>query len=317
MYRKPGTRVFFTTADPSVHYELTCGNCQFPITEDDPLCPRCQERLEHCPVCSDCTQTRAPKREPDHKGERTCPVCGVKRVAFGDLRLSQLKGSFCGNIYGCPAGGLLLRTNEFALLPEKASLCPICRDESLRPFDVKTFSYHVSRCVFCSTCFRPASDWTRGWGEGHDNLDRVVRPQADRDERCALCGRDDRQPGGPPGPITGVVIAALRGDNTPGEDPVDDKTYLSMAELGRLMILEKNDERMFDAAFRLWFQPNAALVVESQPTLKIQERVSHLVEGTLEPEVRRVLVRRTLRFLELWERKLMRKDRVASRPSAR
>ena len=164
IFRRAGGHIFLCASDSKARYEAACGHCHYPILADQAQCPRCRRELETCPCCNALRHVRSPRHDPDPETEiKTCSVCGVRRVPFGSREHVDLEGSFCTNIFGCPAGGLLLTTGEFALLPRGASLCPICRHESLRPLSVSAFDDLREGCFFCRECFGERDSWKAGW----------------------------------------------------------------------------------------------------------------------------------------------------------
>jgi RNA polymerase subunit RPABC4/transcription elongation factor Spt4 len=298
LFRKTPRHIFITTKDPEFRYELLCGRCEYPLAEEDNVCPRCQMELEECPVCTDVKHMKAPKvrSEPSGMGH-TCPVCKVRRIPFGDKTLADLRGSFCTNLYGCPAGGLLLKKGEFGLLPDKASICPVCHHDTLKPLGVEAFAYHLQRCIFCNTCFGPASSWAKGW-TARPSLEVLGEVAGDHHTPCPLCGRNDHQD-----PQTGRVIS-VSVDRGEGEQPMDllAEHYLRICELGRILILDKEDDEAFVKAFYLWF--DSGVKGFDQDFITVGHVVDHLIDGTLKPELRQTLQRRLDRFLENWKMKL-------------
>lgn len=324
------SHVFITTEDPHYRYEWVCAHCEYPVTLEDTCCPRCQRALEDCPVCSCLRHVRVPCVQRDAQGGRRCPACGVRRVSFGDLALAQVEGTFCTNIYGCPAGGFLLRTDEYAVLPGDATLCPVCRDAGFRPLDVRTFPYHVTHCLFCSTMYQPMAAWRPGWGKPPDVLGDLVEPAGEGLDDCALCGRRDAVDGIPAVTETrpSAVAQITRLDGTAVEPPlrapeaaaqadkrirwqsrlsegsessadasVDD--YLRMAELGRLLAIEPSLRRAFPRVFGAWFGSGFdGNGFHPPPGPAISHIVGLLLEGTRLPSHRRTLQRRVTELVE-------------------
>lgn len=308
----PESHTFITTEDPEYKYEVLCGYCEYPLEKIDDKCPRCQQDLEDCPVCGAERHRKSLRTEIDPvTGGRTCSVCGVTRISFGERRISDLRGSFCTNIYGCPAGGLLLRTEEFAILPHDATLCPICRSADLPPADVRTFTHLLNSCWFCNTCFGAPDFWRRGWSTaGNPNLEKVREAlRTTADPPCRLCGRNDQR----------VDVEARKGDGGPDSDihiqsfsidtegrtqtnVLSESEYIRVAELGRILILEPDDVAAFGKAFDAWFSS----AFKSQGRITVRQVVDELLAGTLYPVQHRILQRRLERFLHAWERKLPR-----------
>ncbi len=306
LFRKPGSNIFITPRDTEYRYELLCGRCEYPVAVDEKECPRCQVQLEDCPVCTQLKHRKAPKLEPRGivRG-KTCPVCLVRRIPFGEATLSELKGSFCTNLYGCPAGGLLLQSGEFALLPEKTSLCPVCRDESILPLAVEALAYRLRRCLFCSTCFGPASTWAKGWLGGSAHLDKLGQVLEQEQSECPLCGRHDYLH-----EKSGRIWSASIGQKESIRDPEAESDeskglsighFLRVCELGRALILNYEDDAAFKATFPLWYEPESA---QGEGFITVGKVVDHLINGTLRPELRQVLQRRLEPFLLAWKQKL-------------
>jgi hypothetical protein len=301
LFRKEPKHIFITPKDPDYRYELLCGHCEYPIAPEDPACPRCQRRLEECPICSRTTHTRAPRVEPDSEtGAKTCPVCRVRRIPFGAVPLAEIVGSFCTNAYGCPAGGLLLKREEFAVLPPDVTLCPVCRNEDLPPYDVRTFLYLLSRCLFCNTCFGVGTTWVRGWSTSwHPTIDRIGEVEKADQTLCPLCGRNDVLDREKQVVVSGTIDS--QGLEATRSIPV--AQYLRMAELGRILILEKDDTEAFNKTFETWFEPYGRSA-DTAPGLTVSETSARLLAGTLRLPTRRVLQKRLELFHASWERKL-------------
>ena len=296
-----GGHVFISVEDPTYRYEWLCGHCDYPVTESDPFCPRCQKALEECPVCSHARHVRVSRVAPDGQGERTCPVCHVRRIPFGRRPLEDLRGSFCTNIYGCPAGGFLLRCEEFALLPHEASQCPICRDPGFQPLDVRTFLYHVTRCQFCSAMFAMGSDWQPRW---KSNNVIVTLPEASQEggTACALCGRCDTTQAVKDG--REVYWSAVTSQGQEQRQKVLENDYLRMAELGRILMLEPSRKEAFTQSFNTWFD-SGFKPGERQLGPKVSDVAAHLLDGTRPTSpTRRVLQKRVEEFLDAWARGL-------------
>jgi hypothetical protein len=332
-----GEHVFITTEDPNYRYEWICSHCGYPLTPREACCPRCQRKLEECPVCSCQRHVRVPCVEPDAQGARRCPACGVRRLPFGDEALKDVEGRFCTNLYGCPAGGLLLRSDEFALLPADASLCPLCRDEHFRPLPVATFTYHVDHCQFCSTLYQSRTTWKASWGHEPDLIGELGQVAGAPLDTCVLCGRQDvktegQQNGGDGGDaMPGPRAAADRssagdGSNvTPGPRAVADRSsavvrvgpasasednpqstkatldeYLRMAELARILMLEPVMSRAFPRLFKAWYAAPGPSTPHA-PNPKIGRIVELLLRGTQGEPHRKVLQRRLTEVLQRLE----------------
>jgi len=304
LFRRQPRHIFISAQDPEYRYEILCGRCEFPLAPEDLQCPRCQSELEICPVCSEMNHTRAPlPRFKDGKPGTRCPVCRVHRVPFGERPVGELGGSFCSNLYGCSAGGLLLASNEFALLGPDASRCQICKHPVLSPLDVKTFLYHINRCLFCSTCFGDVSSWSKGWA-GHGAVERLAEVGEASDVPCPLCGRNDWSELGGDGSRRLVSVGVGHDDD---RHEISVGLYLRMAELGRVLSLYRGDKEAFDRCFDTWFDSAASTPSARDGFLsgvKVGEAVDKLLEGTLVPEIRSVLQERLSTFVAHWETKL-------------
>ncbi len=318
----PQSHAFITPEDPSYRYEVLCGHCGYPIDRSDPKCPRCQRELEDCPVCSMDRHTKSPKVSPDAKtGGKTCPVCRIMRIPFGERRVSEIAGSFCTNLYGCPAGGFLLKTEEFAVLPVGATLCPICGQEEFPPADVRTFTHLLNICWFCNTCFGSPDHWRKDWAEvWNPNLERVREASRTKDDPpCRLCGRNDQKVEEAKATEGRMAGNAKEENEVPlarehlklqsfligpeGQEEtceLDEAVYLRVAELGRILIMERDDSAAFGRAFDAWFQP----VFKHAGIVTVEEVARHILEGTLCPPQYRILQKRLALFVQAWEQKL-------------
>ncbi|MES1245346.1 MAG: hypothetical protein ABUT39_27330 [Acidobacteriota bacterium] len=287
-----------TTQDPSYIYTVLCGRCDYPIEADDEVCPRCQSRLEDCPVCREIKHTRAPWTEPcPTTGRKTCPVCDTRRYAFGIQPLSEVEGMFCTNLYGCPAGGLLLKTDEFAVLREDASTCPVCRHPELKPLNLRTFVYLISQCVFCNAVFGSPPSWRPGWANQWDVTVDQVKSTPPRDySPCPLCGREDTLDRDArevemlidkPGELTGVKEGLLT------------DLYARVAELGKILILENDDRSAARKMFKTWF--NELNLLSHDSTITVERAGDHLLQGTRRPEVHKILRLRLDSLLKSWK----------------
>lgn len=300
LFRRPlGGHVFMTTQDPSYIYEVLCGRCDYPIEEEDERCPRCQVQLENCPVCRDRLHKKAPRVEPcPDSGRKTCAVCDTRRYPFGRQALSEIEGMFCTNLYGCPAGGLLLKTQEFAVLRPEASLCPVCKHPDLKPLDIRTFIYLISQCVFCHSLFGTPTHWDHKWADKLDiTTDRVTHTPKREYSPCPLCGREDEFPDG----ASEVELLvdepgkpAIRKNLSPG-------LYARVVELGKILVLENEDRQASKNLFASWFDP---LHLGSSEAIRVEEANSYLLQGTRKPEIHKILRNRTTALLESWKQQV-------------
>jgi hypothetical protein len=304
--RPPGGHVFMTTQDPTYLYKVLCGHCDYPIEDDDKLCPRCQLELEDCPVCREETHKKARKVSGDPlTGAKTCPVCQTRRVPFGGQPLLEIEGFFCRNLYGCRAGGLLLHNEEFAVLRANASRCPICKHEELTPLDMKIFLYLVSRCLFCNSVYGPLHSWKQNeWSKTWVASVESLRETSSNDVTpCNLCGRRDRLvPAGEAsdGSKTEMVDISNESDAKPTTIPA--LHYLKVVELGRALILEKNSNQSFQRLFDSWFQPSR--FNDPEVPVRVGEVCRHLLEGTVDKPIQRILRGRVEEMLKAWGERL-------------
>lgn len=304
LFRREPRHVFITADDPGYRYEVLCGHCDYPLEAEDDLCPRCQRSLEDCPVCRYRWHKKAAKVAPHPQtGAVDCPVCRVRRLPLGRVRWDDLEGSFCTNIYGCPAGGLMLRTGELALLPADASLCPICRHEKILPRPVRTFLHHLHRCLFCFEIFREALS---GSGESWNTCSAPRRraPQYEHDDSCLLCGRhDDQLPG------SGFVVSHFEGMLELSEGDGNGSTgnghgglrpgaYRRVVELARSFVFQDNDRNALQQCFDQWFKHEGAPSMAD--AIQVGEVVKTLLCGTFSREVRHSLQARLDRFTTGW-----------------
>lgn len=299
LFREPGSHVFISPELPDFQYTLLCGTCEFPVTKDDAQCPRCQRALELCPICSDRTHKKTtPATLRD--GVKVCPVCQCKRAQLGKVELHELEDYFCSNAYGCPAGGLLLTTDEYALLPEDSTTCRICRHEHLAPYAAGTFTFQVSRCLFCSTVFQNQESSDSGWGPGRfDALQKVVPPKTgELKVPCALCGRLDR--------LNGESVDTTRLDlqGEPAESlKVPIAQYLKICEIGRLMMLLQDDSEVSRRSFRIWF--DARISSSKAPEkISVAEILQYLLVGTISKPQRSILEKRIESVQAQWNRRV-------------
>jgi hypothetical protein len=323
--RPPGGHIFMTTQDPTYIYKVLCGHCDYPIEEDDAQCPRCQLELEDCPVCREETHKKARKLPRDPlTGAVECPVCHTRRVPFGGEPILEVEGSFCRNIYGCRAGGLLLRNEELAVLRQNASRCPICKHEELTPLDVKVFLYLVSRCLFCNSVFGPLHTWQPKWSKDWEaSLKSLSEVGVGDPASCILCGRRDKFHAKGKNLESKAEVAAEGRDRfqvktedsedmvevAVGGDADEFKTrkipalhYLRVVELGRVLILEKDPAQAFQRLFGSWFEPNRMLAPDA--TIPVGDVSSILLEGTLIRPIQRILRGRVDEMLKAWGERL-------------
>lgn len=295
LFRKPSSHIFLTTEDPTYRYEWTCGHCDYPVTRDDEVCPRCQRWLEECPVCSLRNHKHPARRRPEQADHR-CTVCGVDRLPFNDERVIEIEGTYCTNIYGCPAGGLLLKTEQFAVLPRDASCCPICRHEALKPRDLIHFLYQLNRCLFCNTCFGPESSWAAGWADTLGTIDRIGVVCDALPEPCVLCGREDVYDA----EKDQVVTASVSNHGERRRETLSRARYLRLAELGRILVLEEDDRTAFRKCFGVWFEHGCP--PNKEAGIPVSEIAGDLLKGTLRKEIRTVLQGRLASILSGWDR---------------
>lgn len=302
LYRqKDEPHVFLSTQEPLVRYELICGNCEFPIREEDDHCPRCQFELEKCPICSDRTHSRAKVVPRESDGGLQCPVCRMRRMPDG-LPLNSIGGSFCTNIYGCPAGGLLLKEDELAIIPDAAATrCPVCRHDALSPLGVRTFNYQTRRCLFCFNCFGPHLNLTgdRPSAVASARADKrtlfepveLLQPNPETGEgNCPLCGRNDR-----------LDQEEVFWGGTLG-DKANEGSFRHVVELGRLLVFIHDEKALGDKAFELWFDETGSSSDRGDDT--VASVVELLLISTIDPIHRKILEIRTKKFLETWSRNL-------------
>jgi hypothetical protein len=248
-------------------------------------------------------------------GEKTCPVCQTRRIPFGGQPVLEIEGFFCRNLYGCRAGGLLLRNEEFAVLRANASRCPICKHEELTPLDVKVFLYLISRCLFCNSVFGPLDSWKpKEWNKDWEPSLASLREAGTADpELCILCGRRDRflakdkskseDVAEDKARAEDMVEVAAGGDVEPFKTrtirPVD---YLRVVELGRVLILEKDPRQAFQRLFASWFEPSRTAAPDVSISVGEVSRI--LLEGTLNRPIQRILHGRMEEMLKAWGERL-------------
>jgi RNA polymerase subunit RPABC4/transcription elongation factor Spt4 len=298
LFRRDPRHIFMTTQDPSYLYTVLCGRCDYPIEAGDEFCPRCQSRLEDCPVCRELRHTRAPFTAPcPDTGRKTCPVCETQRYQFGTQTLGSLEGAFCSNLYGCPAGGLLLKTKEFAVLREDASICPVCRHPDLKPFNLRTFVYLVSQCVFCSTVFGTPSSWRQDSPAKWDVTVDHVKSTPPRDySPCPLCGREDTYPEG----AQEVEMLVDQPDALAGaKEKMLPDLYARVAELGKIIILENDNQAAAKKWVSSWF--NELNLISQGSHITVERVGEYLLQGTRKPEVHKILRARLVALLDEWK----------------
>ena len=201
------------------------------------------------------------------------------------------------------SGGMLLASDELAVLQADASICPVCEHDKLRPKSVKAFRYLVRHCFFCSTLFAIDGVWTRGWTE--EPLTRLPSDVSERnDGLCPLCGRMDRLYKTPTGEELVRSASVKAGADDLLTKGIEAGAYLRVAELARsLLLVTDDDDAAFRKVFRLWFDPSGD-DADLERSLSVRELVEVLVGGTLESEIRGPLQRRLERFEEAWQRHL-------------
>lgn len=190
------------------------------------------------------------------------------------------------------------------MLPEDASVCPVCRSEELGPLDIRTFRYHVERCLFCSTVFEKEPDWRTDWFEDK-RWKFSDKAKAVDSSFCPLCGRMDRVEEGGEGKKrnedgpTRVQIVDVEQNTT---DTLSVGEYLRLAELGRVMVLHTGDKEASEALFSAWFQ--VGHIEEGADEVLSVARLFDLLErGTKLQEVKRLLGPRRDGIGERWHRK--------------
>jgi hypothetical protein len=327
LFRRPlNGHTFMTTQDPSYIYEVLCGRCDYPIEADDERCPRCQVLLEDCPVCRDITHKRAPVMARDAKtGGKTCPVCDTRRYQFGKQSLREIEGTFCTNLYGCPAGGLLLRTEEFAVLRPESSRCPVCKHESLKPLDLRTFIYLISQCVFCNSAFGIPSSWAPGeWARNWDVTTDRLRSTPHRDYHpCPLCGREDTLMGRSSSqPFDETSEVKLRdkpsepsdrelqvemligdlGEEAGAKKELSSGLYARVVELGKILIFENDDRRASKRLYSTWF--DALHLASGGDSIQVQQAGDYLLQGTRKTEIYKILRVRLEALLYSWKQQV-------------
>lgn len=300
LFRRGAPHHFITTQDTEYAYDYICGHCDYPVEPTDEGCPRCQRELDDCPICVRRTHRRAIKVVPDVKrGGKVCPVCGYRRFRFGERSVTEIAGKFCGNLYGCPAGGMLIAAEELAILPEHASSCSLCRQQELPPLDVRTFIYLITGCTFCNTIFGSLPGWmTQSPDKWSPSIDKLRPATRKENGPCPLCGRRDvvSEDG------LRVTSAGIRLEALDRQLEMSVGEYLRVAELARALILFDVDDVAFDHTFDAWFSPLGGDLPD--PTVPVSRIARYLLDGTIRPAVNDVLKERLQPFQEAWEKRL-------------
>lgn len=294
LFRSPRhDRVFLSADDPSYRYTTCCGRCDYPVEASEPQCPRCQKQLTDCPACSPRNHRRPVMSQRSADGSIQCSLCHAMRHPIGHVPVLEMAGSFCTNIYGCPAGGMLTRHDEAILWSSETRICPICRSRSLAPKPARTFAHLVRRCLFCSSIFGLDSSWRTRLTDGIDHISEMA-DVAPSETPCTLCGRNDHR--AEDGTIQVQVMDpwAMDAHSRPG---IDENEYLHIAELAHaLIIFSEGKKQAADHLFDLWTPP-----IPGDPGLTVGEAVEHLLLGTLDAAVRVELQRSIDGFMEHWE----------------
>jgi hypothetical protein len=259
--------------------------------------------LEDCPVCRDITHKKAPWVDPDpDTGAKTCPVCGTRRHPFGYQSLSEIEGMFCTNLYGCPAGGLLLSNQEFAVLRPDASRCPVCKHETLKPLDLRTFIYLISQCVFCNGVFGTPSSWTpREWGKQWEVTTDRLRLTPDREYHpCPLCGREDNPLKGNSENVSEVeMLIDKPGEEAGSKEKLAAGLYARVVELGKILIFENDNKKASKKLYSTWF--DALHLAAPGESIRVEDAGDYLLQGTRKPEIHRILRSRLTALLDSWK----------------
>jgi hypothetical protein len=225
---------------------------------------------------------RSPRHDPDPETEiKICEVCGVQRAPFGSRKHNELDEAFCTNIFGCPVGGLLLPTGEFALLPRGASRCPICEHTTLKPLAVRSFGDQLKSCIFCRTCFGSEDSWKRR------RKDRTTPPelpagfQAEPGEPCLLCGRRDHRAKD----SKEIVVPQYDGA---ADERLETDDYRAVVSVGRALVQEMSEALVEASIFRLVNYDHDLL----------SRIAGALVGGTHDPVIRKILEGRTRHLVD-------------------
>lgn len=299
LFRAQGTQVFLSSQDPSYRYETLCGHCGYPIEPKERRCPRCRRELEDCPVCRERTHSRTPKVPAQPTGGTECVVCGILRYPVGHCSLVETDGAFCTNLYGCPAGGMLTSPDQVVYWPTDTPRCLVCKESELRPLPVTSFPHLVRRCLFCSAIFGIDHTWQIKLEEEFGQISRLPRVAAS-DAPCVLCGRNDDH----------TEEAFIRSNSVgPWGREAEERrriplsTYLRMEELGQaLMLFTDNNRQAARHLYDRWFATGHSSMsrVEPDEGVKVATVIQHLLEGTLNREVRRVLRQRLDGLMDEW-----------------
>lgn len=304
LYRYPSSGRFITTSDPKYSYEYTCGSCGYPVFMSDQRCPRCRKELEACPICTH--RRRLIPARPVHCTDKIgvrCSICETVRIPYErHLRIRDLDGRFCSNLYGCGAGGMMIRTGELVLIPEGRELCPVCGSEDRLPLDIGVFEYALEHCLFCSHVFREhevSRDLKdKKHGDGSPRVSGQIVAADKPDRRCLICERADYRD-------SEDRLIRRHGDEDAGEGITDDD-YRRVLELGMAFANFEDDDVVFDQIFKLWFRQDRSRSVEDLSVIKrapftVWAAIEFLIRGTEDGRTRRILEGRADRFGELWK----------------
>lgn len=303
LYRPPRSKKFFCTHDEKITYQLFCGSCGYPVRRDDNLCPRCHRGLSDCPVCTRAKGTRGPMVESESTPRhRTCQSCKVRLVRLDNpIQLDELSGHFCPNIYGCPAGGLLVKSGEVAILGSGGSLCPICSDVAFPLVDVRMFRQHFAcDCLFCRNVFDQIFSSRLPWQKPIGEERPLVQVARKSMESCLLCGRRD---------VVEHGKVRVGGSKSAGEYNLSISLggYGRVVELARALVLLDSDEEVIEDMFVKWHDLGMPCASERSPGISVSKLIEFVWEGTLDDARAGIVLRRRVeRFQELWENKLQR-----------
>ncbi len=190
---------------------LACGYCEFPLLPSAERCPRCRLELAQCPVCELLPERdgrQAAGRPPAKWFQRKGPFCHCDRCGTRQLRLrhrpslQDLDGNVCSNLYGCPAGGLLVSPEIAVLLPPGCIVCPVCHDVDRPPVDLLAFLGDVRRCASCIAAMGDPREWSTEQLAGQASLNGELAAHLERihlqTHTCRMCGRGPGKPSGNP-----------------------------------------------------------------------------------------------------------------------
>lgn len=291
LFRKAPDQPFYCTHRDRAFYRYVCGHCDYPLTATNQVCPRCRRTVETCPVCTERTHKRpALAKGATSREARRCTVCSVRRIPTGaPIPLEDIDGSFCRNLHGCPAGGLLLfGTQEFAVLDSNARECPVCRHDSLQPLAIRAFLRACDQCLFCHELFAVDSLSTVAQHRG-----REQRPRGGTSaEPCLACGRRDTLIS--EGDKQSVAVPLYDGE--PLTLPWSD--FRSVVELAKTLVTDRNDERAAATLFSRWSARPFSLGSTTLERLCVA-----LLAGTLDTDHRQALQPRISYLLGDWERR--------------